>query len=262
MKENNSLKDELDSLRKELEIARQDKSRETTLDILAQAAIAMNEGRDHMCYEYGNIYFQAGYKVVKVLVTGNIEEPTNFSVKTEYDPTAPQEPVGHKIFQSDKVAASLPTSLAQEPLLQLKVVTQATQKEPLLEPLEVETHKANFEEKETQTYFYLETTNVGVHIGDLIAFSHASTKNEIYTAAKGIQKDTWDQLAEVQKWKKEVQLVRKGLVPYEWHLRALKEFKEKWLQDINENWEPIHAQLKKIKSLKQMIRELEQRLIL
>jgi len=41
-------------------------------------------------------------------------------------------------------------------------------------------------------------------------------------AAKGIQTDPWDQLAEIHKWRQEVQLVRKGLVPYEWHLHAIK----------------------------------------
>jgi hypothetical protein len=42
----------------------------------------MNENREHMCYECGNIYFQAGYKIVKVPVTGHAEEPNNLSVKT------------------------------------------------------------------------------------------------------------------------------------------------------------------------------------
>jgi hypothetical protein len=52
------------------------------LDILAQEAAVMNENREHMCYECGNIYFQEGYKIVKVPVTGHAEEPTNFSFKT------------------------------------------------------------------------------------------------------------------------------------------------------------------------------------
>jgi regulator of replication initiation timing len=83
MKENDRLKAELDSLKKELQVARQRNPEESTLDILAQATVVMNENREHMCYECGNIYFQVGYKIVKVLVTGPAEEPTKFSVKKE-----------------------------------------------------------------------------------------------------------------------------------------------------------------------------------
>jgi hypothetical protein len=42
----------------------------------------MNENSENMCYECGNIYFQEGYKIVKVLVTGHVEELTNLLVKT------------------------------------------------------------------------------------------------------------------------------------------------------------------------------------
>jgi regulator of replication initiation timing len=139
MKENDSLKAELDSLKKELQVARQKNSEESTLDILAQATTIMNENREHMCYECGNIYFQAGYKIVKVPVTGHTEEPTNFSVKTEYDLTAPQEPVRQKRSQGNRLVVGLPTSFTQEPLLHLQVVTQATQTDYVLEDKETQT---------------------------------------------------------------------------------------------------------------------------
>ena len=77
----------------------------------------MNENREHMCYECGNIYFQAGYKIVKVLVIGHAEEPTKLSVKTEYDLTAPQKIVRQKRSQRNRVATGLPTTSTQEPLL-------------------------------------------------------------------------------------------------------------------------------------------------
>jgi hypothetical protein len=48
MKENDSLKEELESLKKELLVAQHKNSEESTLDILAQATIVMNENRDHM----------------------------------------------------------------------------------------------------------------------------------------------------------------------------------------------------------------------
>ena len=83
MKENESLKAELTSLKKELQVARQRNPNKLTLDILALTTTIMNQNREHMCYECGNIYFQPGYKIVKVLVTGHDEEPTNFLVKKE-----------------------------------------------------------------------------------------------------------------------------------------------------------------------------------
>jgi regulator of replication initiation timing len=83
MKENESLKAELDSLKKELQVARQRNLDEITLDILALTKAAMTQNREHMCYECGNIYFQGGYKIVKVPVTGHNEESAKFSVKKE-----------------------------------------------------------------------------------------------------------------------------------------------------------------------------------
>ena len=83
MKENESLKEELDSLKKELQVAWQRNPDELTLDILALTTNVMNQKRENMFYECGNIYFQAGYKIVKVPITGHAEEPAKFSVKKE-----------------------------------------------------------------------------------------------------------------------------------------------------------------------------------
>jgi len=77
----------------------------------------MNENREHMCYECGTLYFQAGYKIVKVPVTGHAEEPTKLPVKTEYDLTSLQKPVRQRRSQCNRVAAGLPASFTQEPLL-------------------------------------------------------------------------------------------------------------------------------------------------
>jgi hypothetical protein len=132
MKENESLKAELDSLKKELQVARQKNPEGITLDILALTKTVMNENREHMCYECGNIYFQAGYKIVKVPVTGHAEEPTNLSVKTEYDLTAPQKPVRQRRSQRNRVVVGLPTTFTQEPLLH-------TQTDSVLEDKETKT---------------------------------------------------------------------------------------------------------------------------
>jgi hypothetical protein len=80
------------------------------LDILALTKAVMDQNKEHICYECGNIYFQAGYKVVKVPINGHTEEPTNLSVKTEYDLIAPQKLVRQRKSQRNIVASSLPTT--------------------------------------------------------------------------------------------------------------------------------------------------------
>jgi hypothetical protein len=117
LKENDSLKAELASLKEELQVARQKNPEGIALDILSLTKAVMDQNRELMCSECGNIYFQAGYKVVKVPVTGQPEEPVNLSVKTEYDLTAPQEPVRQRRSQRNRVVVGSPVAQTQEPLL-------------------------------------------------------------------------------------------------------------------------------------------------
>jgi hypothetical protein len=56
------------------------------LDILALTKVVMDINKELMCFECGNIYFEKGYKVVKVPV---VEGPTTLSVKTEHGVTSP-----------------------------------------------------------------------------------------------------------------------------------------------------------------------------
>ena len=136
MKENDSLKEELASLKDELQVARQKNPERISLDILSLTKVVMDQNRELMRFECGNIYFQAGYKVVKVPITGQLKEAVNLSVKTEYDLTAPQELVRKKRSQGNRVAAGLPAAFTQEPLLHLQVVTQANQTNYVLEDKE------------------------------------------------------------------------------------------------------------------------------
>jgi hypothetical protein len=117
LKENDSLKAELASLRDELQVARQNNPEGIALDILSLRKVVMDQHRELMCSECGNIYFEAGYKIVKVPVTGQPEEPVNLSVKTEFDLTAPQEPVRKRRSLRNRVVVGSPAAQTQEPLL-------------------------------------------------------------------------------------------------------------------------------------------------
>jgi hypothetical protein len=98
-------------------VARQNNPEGITLDILSLRKDVMDQHRELMCSKCGNIYFEAGYKIVKVPVTGQPEELVNLSVKTEFDLTTPQEPVRKRRSLCNRVAAGSPAAQTQEPLL-------------------------------------------------------------------------------------------------------------------------------------------------
>ena len=95
LEENQFLKSELEAYKNELVMAREAFDRESNLYMLAHIASSQNREpcREYMCHECGNIYQQAGYKVVKIQVS---EASTSSAIKEEC-PTAPQEPVGLSI---------------------------------------------------------------------------------------------------------------------------------------------------------------------
>ena len=73
-------------------MAREAFDRELNLYMLAHTESAQNKEpcREYMCHECGNIYQQAGYKLVKIQVP---EASTSAAIKEER-PTVTQEPVG------------------------------------------------------------------------------------------------------------------------------------------------------------------------
>ena len=73
-------------------MAREAFDKELNLYMLAHTASVQKSdpSKEYMCHECGNIYQQAGYKIVKVPVP---ETSTSVAVKEER-PTATQEPVG------------------------------------------------------------------------------------------------------------------------------------------------------------------------
>jgi FtsZ-binding cell division protein ZapB len=134
--ENESLKAELNTLKQEVETARQKNPEGITLDILALTKVVMDRNKELMCFECGNIYFEAGYKIVKVPV---VEGPTTLSVKTEHAITATQRPTKLRRSQCHKVVVGLPTAFKQEPLFPSRVVSQATQTDSVLQDKETQT---------------------------------------------------------------------------------------------------------------------------
>ena len=127
--ENDNLKEELNTLKQEVEAARQKNLEGITLDILALTKAIMDRNKDLMCFECGNIYFEAGYEVVNVPVT---KGPTTVLVKTEHELTATQKSVKQRRSQCHKTNAGIPKSCKQETLFPSRVVTRATQIDSVL----------------------------------------------------------------------------------------------------------------------------------
>jgi hypothetical protein len=127
--ENNNLKAEIKTLKHEVEAARQKNPEGITMDILALTKVVMGREKELMCFECGNIYYEAGYEVVKVPVA---TRPTNVSIKTEHGLPSTQTSTKQGRSQHHKSAPGMPAACKQEPLFCPRVVTRATQTDPVL----------------------------------------------------------------------------------------------------------------------------------
>ena len=111
--ENDNLKEELNTLKQEVEAAREKNLEGITLDILALKKVLMGGNKELMCFECGNIYFEERYEAVKVPIA---KGPTIVSFKTKNELTATQKSVKHRRSQCHKIVASTPAACKQEPL--------------------------------------------------------------------------------------------------------------------------------------------------
>jgi hypothetical protein len=134
--ENNNLKAELKTLKQEVAAARQKNPEGITLYILALTKVVMGRDKELMCFECGNIYYEAGYEVVKVSVAIG---PAYVSIKTEHGLHATQKSVKQRRSQRHKSTPGIPEACKQEPLFPSEVVTQATQTDPVLKNKETQT---------------------------------------------------------------------------------------------------------------------------
>jgi hypothetical protein len=134
--ENANLKAELKTLKQEVVDAQQKNPEGITMDILALTKVVLGRNKELMCFECGNIYYEVGYEVVKVLVATG---PTNVSIKTEHGLPATQKSVKQRRSHRHKSAPGILEACKQEPLFSSQVVTQATLTDPVLKHNETQT---------------------------------------------------------------------------------------------------------------------------
>jgi len=96
----------------------------------------MDRNKELMCFECGNLYIEAYYKVVKVPIA---KGPATLSVKTEHENTTTQAPVKPRRSQRHKTVVGLSAAFKPEPLFSSRVVSQATQTNSILKDRETQT---------------------------------------------------------------------------------------------------------------------------
>jgi hypothetical protein len=99
LQENEFLRSELEAYKQELVMVKEAYEKELKLYTLAcigtmkEENTTENQCREYMCSQCGDIYYQAGYKVIQIPMPGASPAPTTFAVKEE-NPTVTQERAG------------------------------------------------------------------------------------------------------------------------------------------------------------------------
>jgi hypothetical protein len=112
LQENKFLKSELEAYKQELTRAKEAYEKELNSYTLSRIATLSEQTTESLCKEYmccqcGDIYYQAGYKVIQVPVPGAAPTPSPFEVKEE--PVATQEPAGPTKLKTELAATQEPT---------------------------------------------------------------------------------------------------------------------------------------------------------
>jgi hypothetical protein len=170
LQENEFLKSELEAYKKELARAKEAYENELnlyTLDRIATLSEKTTESlcKEYMCCQCGDIYYQAGYKVIQVLVPGAAPTPSPFEVKEE--PAATQEPTGPSKLKTEPAVTQEPTGspkLKTEPCIATKEVSTFVNKAVQTMPMQEFTppnqiNLLTVREQSTQTLPHPTTSN-------------------------------------------------------------------------------------------------------
>jgi hypothetical protein len=109
LQENEFLKSQLEQHQQELIRAREAYDKELTRYALERTTIMAERSTESICKEYmccqcGNLYYQAGYKIVQVPVPGAVPTPSPFEVK----PAVTQEPAGLRKSETEPAVTQEP----------------------------------------------------------------------------------------------------------------------------------------------------------
>jgi hypothetical protein len=255
LEENNFLKSQLEAYQQELVRAREAYEKELSLYTLARTtnlteATTESVCKEYMCCQCGDIYHQAGYKVIQVPVPGAAPTPSPF-VKEE--PAATQEPAGPSKLKTEPAAT-------QEPAGPSKPKTEPAATQEPAGPLKLKTESC-IAPREAPT-----VVNKAVQTMPMEEFVppnqiNLSTSREQFTQTlpnpttsnAETQTQLWDEHAEIQKWKKEYA---------ETQAKNLQVHKQIWINQTFSNWEALDQTRQVVRELKKKNKDLKDRLVL
>jgi hypothetical protein len=196
----------MEAYKKELARAKEAYEKELnlyTLDRIATLSEKTTESlcKEYMCCQCGDIYYQAGYKVIQVPVPGAAPTPSPFEVKEKL--TATQEPAGPTKLKTELAATQEPTGTSK--LKTEPVVTQEPAGSPKIktEPCIATKEVPTFINKVVQTLPMEEFTPPNQINLPTVREQSTQTLPHPTTSNAETQTQLWDEQVAIQKWKKE-----------------------------------------------------------
>jgi hypothetical protein len=231
LQENEFLKSQLEQYQQELTRAREAYEKELTRHALERTTIMAKRSTESICKEYmccqcGNLYYQAGYKIVQVPVPGAAPTPSPFEVK----PAVTQEPAGLRKSETEPAVTQEPAGSSKIKKEAPTVVNKAVQTLPIEEitsPSQVTLPTSR--EQSTQTLPGPTTTNAQTQT------SHR-----------------WDEYEEIQRWKKEYAKKQ---------AQQLQVHRQNWRNHTFLVWEALDLTRQEIRKVKKDNRQLKDKMI-
>jgi hypothetical protein len=231
LQENEFLKSQLETYQQELTRAREEYEKELTRYALERTTILAERTTESICKEYmccqcGNVYYQAGYKIVQVPVPGAVPTPSPFEVK----PAVTQEPAGPRKSKTEPAVTQEPAGSPRIKKEAPTVIDKAVQTLPMKEvtPPSQGTLSTS-REQSTQTL-----------PGPTTANAQTQTSHR------------WDEYAEIQRWKKEYAEIQ---------AQQLQVHRQTWRNHTFLNWEALDLTRQEIRKVKKKNRELKDKMI-
>jgi hypothetical protein len=231
LQENEFLKSQLEQYQQELTRARDAYEKELTRYALERTTIMAERTTESICKEYmccqcGNVYYQAGYKIVQVPVPGAVPTPSPFEVK----PAVTQEPAGLRKSKTEPAVTQEPAGSSKIKKEAPTVVNKAVQTLPIEEvtPPSQGTLSTS-REQSTQTL-----------PGPTTANAQTQTSHR------------WDEYEEIQRWKKEYAEIQ---------AQKLQVHRQTWRNHTFLNWEALDLTRQEIRKVKKNNRELKDKMI-
>jgi hypothetical protein len=176
-----------------------------------------------MCSKCRDIYYQAGYKVFQIPMSGASPAPSTFAVKEEH-PAVTEEPTG-------------PSKIKTEPWPTTNVKTETPA----------------FVNKDVQTFPIDESSPPSQINTHTFVEQATQTLPQPITCNAETQTQPWDEQEIIQKWKKEFVVTQ---------AKSLQEHKQIWINHIYSNWEDLEKTCQESHTLKKQNKELKGRLLL